>query len=172
MHHALTPEWPSLSFDFLRDDLGESRTRFPHSLIAAVGTQAGRPQDNQLTIMKLSDLSKIHVETEDDILGDEYKPDGGEDDDDDSDDEEVDLDPVLENFSIPHHGGINRIRAMPQKSNIIATWSDAGQVNLFDVESVLAKFSSKGTKQTVPSKEMKPFFTHSGHSTEGYALDW
>ena len=172
MHHALTPEWPSLSFDFLRDDLGESRTRFPHSLIAAVGTQAGRPEDNQLTIMRLSDLSKIHIETEDDILGDEYKPDGGDDDDKDSDDEDVDLDPVLESFSIPHHGGINRIRVMPQNSNIVATWSDNGQVNVFDVESVLAKFSSKGTKQTLPSKEMRPFFTHSGHSTEGYALDW
>lgn len=174
MHHGLTPEWPSLSFDFLRDDLGESRTRFPHTLTAVVGTQAANPDENQLTVMKLSDLARIRVETEDDILGEEYKKEGEDDDDDeDSDEEDVDLDPVLESFSIPHHGGVNRIRAMPQQSHIVATWSDASQVNIFNVEPILSKFSRKGTKhQTPPSSELKPYFVHSQHTTEGYALDW
>lgn len=174
LHHALTADWPSLTFDFLRDDLGESRTRFPHSMIAAVGTQADRPENNLLTVMRLSDLARIKVETEDDILGDEYNPDANDDEDDDEDSEdEIDLDPVMEHYSIKHYGGVNRIRAMPQQSNIIATWSDAGSVNLFNVESIMQRFSSREGKGAVlhdiPSK---PFFSYSKHTTEGYALDW
>jgi len=171
MHHGLNPEWPSLSFDFIRDDLGESRTRFPHTLTAVVGTQAGRREDNQLTIMKLSDLARMHVETEDDILGEEYNPDK-DDDDDESDDELLDTDPVLESFSISHDGGVNRIRSMPQQSHIVATWSDVGRVNIFNLESVLSKFSQRKTKSSVSLSEIKPMFVHSKHPTEGFALDW
>lgn len=171
MHHGLNPEWPSLSFDFLRDDVGESRTRFPHTLTAVVGTQAGRREDNQLTVMKLSDLGRIKVETEDDILGEEYNPD--KEDDDDSDDEDaVDLDPILESYSVPHDGGVNRIRAMPQQSHIVATWSDVGHVNIYNLESIVSKLAKTGAKQTKPFSEIKPIFVHSKHATEGYALDW
>jgi len=171
MHHGLTPEWPSLSFDFLRDDLGESRTRFPHTLTAVVGTQAGQPEENQLTVMKLSDLARILVETADDILGEEYNKEG--DDDEDSDEEDLEIDPVLESFSIPHQGGVNRLRAMPQQSHIVATWSDMGQVNLFNLEPIVSKFSQKGFKQqSQASSEIKPYFVHSQHPSEGYALDW
>jgi ribosome assembly protein RRB1 len=173
MHHALNADWPSLTFDFLRDDLGESRTRFPHSMIAAVGTQADRPENNQLTVMRLSDLARIKVETEDDILGDEYNPDKEDDEDDEDSDDEIDLDPVMEHYSIKHYGGVNRIRAMPQESSIIATWSDAGTVNLFNVESIMQRFSMREGKgsamKDIPSK---PFFSYSKHETEGYALDW
>jgi ribosome assembly protein RRB1 len=177
MHHSLTPEWPSLSFDFIKDELGDARTRFPHTLTAVVGTQAGRSDENQITVMRLSDLSRIRVETEDDILGEEYNPDGDDDEDEDSDDDkDVDTDPILESFSIPHRGGVNRIRTMPQKTTIVATWSDIGNVNLFDIEAVVNKFSSSGKgpqKQSATlASEIKPYFVHSKHSTEGYALDW
>jgi ribosome assembly protein RRB1 len=180
MHHALTSEWPALSFDFLRDDLGESRTRFPHSLIAAVGTQADRPEHNKLMLLKISDLSKMQVETEDDILGDEFNPDKDQDGDDDDDDsesseEEIDLDPVMEHYSINHYGGVNRVRAMPQRPDIVATWSDAGRVNLFDVESIRHRFSigsRKGGAAISGDIPSKPFFSYTKHNTEGYAMDW
>ena len=172
MHHALNPEWPSLSFDFLRDDLGESRTRFPHTLTAVVGTQAGRREDNQLTVMKLSDLARILVETEDDILGEEYNPDKEDDDDDSDDEDQLDVDPVLESFSVRHDGGVNRIRSMPQQANMVATWSDVGAVNVFNLDSIVSKFSQKNAKASAPASELKPVFVHSQHPTEGYALDW
>ena len=186
MHHAMTADWPSLSFDFVRDDLGESRTRFPHALIAAVGTQADRPDRNQLTIMKLSDLSRIEAETDDDILGEEYdssKKDGGgeeDDDDDSSSDDEVDLDPIMEHYSMDHRGGVNRVRVMPQQPHVVATWSDAGTVNLYNVESILERFSvsegkaasSSSDPKKVAGAPSKPFFTYSKHGTEGYAMDW
>ena len=173
MYHALTAEWPSLSFDILRDDLGDHRTRFPHSLTVALGTQADRPENNQLTIMKLSDLSKINVETEDDILGEEYNPkDDNEADSDDDSDEDVDMDPCVEHYSIPHYGGVNRVRCMPQKSNIVATWSDEGKVNLFDVSALLQRFSLSDGKPVTKEIPKKAFYSYSKHGGEGWALDW
>jgi ribosome assembly protein RRB1 len=175
MYHALTPDWPALSFDFIRDDLGEARTRFPHSLIAAIGTQADRPDQNQLTILKMSDLARMHVETDDDILGEEYNPDKEDDSDEDDDsDDEVELDPIIEHFSIPHYGGVNRVRCMPQQSNIVATWSDAGKVHLFNVESILQRFNMGEGKAVASPHDIpkKPFYSYDQHGSEGYALDW
>jgi ribosome assembly protein RRB1 len=172
MYHAMTAEWPSLSFDILRDDLGDARTRFPHCLTAALGSQADRPENNQLTILKLSDLSKIDVETEDDILGEELNK-GGKDDDDDSSDEEIDLDPVAEHYAIPHYGGVNRVRCMPQKPSIVATWSDVGKVNLFDVSAILQRFSvAEGKASATKDIPKKAFFSYGKHSAEGWAMDW
>ena len=175
MYHTLTPEWPSLSFDFLKDYLGDSRQRFPHSLQAAIGTQADIPENNHITILKLSDLSKLPKfnEVEEDILGDEYDKPSNEDSDSDSEDEALDVDPVLEHYHIPHYGGINRIRAMPQKPDIVATWSDVGSACLFNVENIRSRFaSSEGKATTHGAMPAGPFFTHQGHSTEGFALDW
>jgi ribosome assembly protein RRB1 len=193
LHHALTAEWPSLSFDFVRDGLGSrSSTRFPHSLLCAAGTQADRPADNRVTVMKLSDLGRIRVETEDDILGEEYDPQA-EDDEDGSDeegddDDDADLDPIVEHYSIKHYGGVNRIRSMPQRPNIVATWSDAGRVNLFDVDPILQRFSASvgekwsssaaagGPSPSAPARfdniPTKPYFSYAKHGTEGYAMDW
>jgi len=172
MHHAIAPEWPSLSFDLLRDHLGEARTRFPLSLQAVVGTQADAPDNNSLTVLQISDLSKMQVETEDDILGEEYNPDkNGDDDSDDESEDEIDLDPVLEHYSIPHYGGVNRVRAMPQQQNVVATWSDVGHVNLFNIEAIRQRFEQrKGTIMSdIPTK---PFYTYKKHATEGFAMDW
>jgi ribosome assembly protein RRB1 len=198
MHHAISGEWPALTFDFIRDDLGDHRTRFPHSLILATGTQADRSayDNNSLCIMKLSDLARMPQENEDDdgILGEEYDNDddddekeGGNGDDDDSsssdedDDDDIDLDPIVEHYNIKHVGGVNRLRCMPQRSTIIATWSDTGKVNLFNVESILERFDvsrrkfssmTPGVLPAMSAMPTKPFFSYSKHSTEGYAMDW
>ena len=181
MHHAVSPEWPSLSFDFLRDNLGEARTRFPHSLQTVIGTQADAPDKNSLTVLQISDLAKMQVETEDDILGEEFNPDKDNEDDDssssDESDSEIDLDPVLEHYSIPHYGGVNRVRAMPQQQDIVATWSDVGQVNLFNIAAIRQRFERRKGEtfaaSTMADIPKKPFFTHkSKQQVEGFALAW
>jgi ribosome assembly protein RRB1 len=186
MHHALQPEWPSLTFDFLKDELGMGRTRFPHSLQVAVGSQADLPQHNQITIMKLSDLGRLPGSNKNnkEDLDDDDDDDSSSSSDDDDDDDHVDLDPILEHFAIPHYGGVNRLRVMPQQSNILATWSDVGKVNVFNIEHVRARFSSSsvGGSLKPPSSSSssssntkqkdKPYFTHNGHGVEGYAMDW
>ncbi len=179
MHHSLTPEWPSLSFDFIRDNLGESRTRFPHSMIVATGSQADRGDRNKLTIMKLSDLcrtsakEKTEKDIDDEVLGEEY--DKEEDSDEEEEDEEVEnMDPILEHFNLKHNGGVNRVRTMPQRSDIVATWSDAGTVNMYNIGGVLDSFerSSGGEVKNARKITRDPFFVYSGHSSEGYAMDW
>lgn len=186
MYHTLSPEWPCLSFDLLRDSLGDNRQRFPHSVQAVIGTQADVSQNNSLTVIKLSDMSRLPQpkDEEEDILGDEYDKDDGDDsDDDDSDDEEdIDLDPILEHYSVPHYGGVNRVRAMPQQQQqssdtVVATWSDVGKVYLYNVQDMVSRFDVSEGRQ--PSNRSSsngsnagPFFVHDGHSTEGYALAW
>jgi ribosome assembly protein RRB1 len=179
MYHTLTPEWPSLSFDLLRDNLGENRQRYPHTLQAVVGTQADNPSSNKLTVLKLSDLSKLPQDKDDDeedILGDEYDKDGDGSDSDDEE-EDLDLDPILEHYSLPHYGGVNRLRVMPQNQNIVATWSDVGKVNLYDIEELRNRFEiseGRGNNNKTSSipKNNGPFFSYDGHSSEGFAIDW
>jgi ribosome assembly protein RRB1 len=147
----------------------------------------------------MSDLGRIRVETEDDILGEEYDPTGGGDEDketddddmdnDENEDDDVDMDPIVEHYSIRHYGGVNRIRSMPQRPSIVATWSEAGRVNLFDVDPILQRFSASvgegwkasaasdatsksGTHARIDDLPSKPYFSYAKHGTEGYALDW
>jgi len=161
MHSSLRGEWPSLSFDFVRDSWGEGRTRFPHQLLAVVGTQADKSDNNSVQIWKLSDLGKI-PKVDDDVEEDrDY--DAPDDKDDESSEEEFDHDPILEHTTIAHSGGINRIRT---HKGYVATWSDVGAINLYtiDVEGLC-----------MGGGFLKPptlISTYEEHSTEGYALDF
>ncbi len=58
MYHSMTTEWPCLSFDILRDNLGDARQRFPHTMYMVCGSQADRSSNNKVTILKMGDLHK------------------------------------------------------------------------------------------------------------------
>lgn len=158
MYHSLRPEWPCLSFDVIRDSLGTNRSRFPHTVFAVAGTQADRADSNRLQIMKLSDLQRTRKA-------------GGGSDDDESDEEgpdETDDDPTLDHINIPHRGGVNRVRSMPQQPHIVATWSESSDVHVWDLEKQMNSLA-KGTPRT---SKIDPVFTYDGHTEEGFALDW
>ncbi|POM61096.1 Glutamate-rich WD repeat-containing protein, partial [Phytophthora palmivora] len=149
MYYAMTAEWPSLSIDVVRDNLGAVRTRFPMTVFMVAGTQATNADDNQITVMKMSELHKTKHN------------DGSDSEDEDSDDEdETEGDPVLESRSIPHPGGVNRIRCMPQSSNIVATWSDRKKVHLWDIAKQLESLDGKAGAP-LPAKQA-PVYTFSG----------
>jgi ribosome assembly protein RRB1 len=191
MHHALTPEWPSLSLDIIPDrTLGDNRTRFPHVVTMIVGSQA--VNKNKLTVLRMSDLSrmagreKTEKELDDEMLGEEWRHEDSEleEEESSSSEEEEELDPLLEHYSFPHEGGINRIRVCPQNSDIVAAWGEAGTVSLYDVggaidlldRSLLGSNAKKekagATNFQVRKMRKDPFFVYSGHSTEGFAIDW
>jgi ribosome assembly protein RRB1 len=159
MLHELKMEWPCLSFDFLRDALGDVRALFPMSCYAVAGTQAVDSGKNKLVVLKLSDLHKT-------------KHDDSSDSDDASDDDNVDDDPTLQHKFVPHTGCINRVRSMPQEPTLVATWSDTGKVHVFNVAPQLTAIDSPGAPVIGQRDHNRPLFTCNAHHHEGYAMDW
>lgn len=159
MYHSLRTEWPCLSFDFIKDNLGDGRQRFPLTMFAVLGSQADRQENNKLTILKLSDLHKTQIKEESD-----------EDDNDDEDDDVADdEDPTLEHIDVPHRGGVNRVRVMPQNGAVVASMADTGHVQVFDCTASVTSLMQKGPRAPAPTK---PCFVFRGHRSEGFALDW
>ncbi|TVY13791.1 Ribosome assembly protein rrb1 [Lachnellula arida] len=165
MLHALSTPWPCLSFDIVKDSLGDNRKSYPATMYAVAGTQAEhkREKENSLMVMKFSGLSRMERE---------------QDDEDSSDDEDEDADPILESTSIPFTSATNRIRAHQSPASdssrppttLTASMTEAGQVLIHDVTPHLASFDTPGTVITL--QQNKPLSTLRMHKTEGYAVDW
>lgn len=171
MLHPLSTTWPCLSFDIVRDNLGDNRKQYPRTLYAVAGTQAEafRANENELLILKLSSLSRMEKTNQNDS-----------DSDSDSDDDEGSSDPVLESRSIPLQSTTNRIRCFQpavehtdpaqMPSTLTATSLENGQILIHDVTPHLHSLTIPGF--TLPPNASKPLFTVRVHKTEGYGLDW
>jgi ribosome assembly protein RRB1 len=62
MRHAMNVNWPSLSFDVLRDNLGDERRRYPATAYIVAGSQADVAKNNEITVYKLSALHRTQKE--------------------------------------------------------------------------------------------------------------
>uniref|UniRef100_A0A7S0H7L9 Glutamate-rich WD repeat-containing protein 1 n=1 Tax=Amorphochlora amoebiformis TaxID=1561963 RepID=A0A7S0H7L9_9EUKA len=154
-YHDISMEWPCLSIDVIRDPLGIHRTKFPMELFLVAGSQAAQASQNKVYLMKVSNIQKTYDENEmeeEDPEEPEYEQ------------------PNVDVKSFKHDGGINRIRVMPQAANIIATMSDTKNVHLWDTQNLLTALDFSSSAAHPASS--KPLHTFSGHSTEGFALDW
>lgn len=98
------------------------------SVYFCAGSQSLNKNENKIYVMKWSDMV---MTVNDDKIPDEN-----------SDDDEQDLidkmnftpkEPVIRFESIPHRGCVNRIRAL-HGSNIVATWSDEGEVGIYNIQ--------------------------------------
>ncbi|CAE6362088.1 unnamed protein product [Rhizoctonia solani] len=58
MLHQMNVTWPCLSFDILRDSLGDNRQTYPASTYVVTGTQADIPSKNEVMVMKMSRMCK------------------------------------------------------------------------------------------------------------------
>ena len=176
MLHTLQAPWPCLSFDTLRDNLGDGRARkkYPATVYAVAGTQAarGHERENQILVMKMSKLSRMDRPDEED------EEEGAEDD---SDDEAVDAEPILETKSIPTGSCTNRIRAhqiptsgsdpLQSHSTQTAAMLESGEVQIHDISTHLRTFDTPGL--TLDPSHSKPRHIITSHGrTEGFALDW
>jgi len=164
--HAFAHEWPCLSVDVARDELGDDRVSFPHEMTLVTGTQADERQKNVLSVMRVSKIRKT-------------RRDGKEDEDADGSESESDGEsgdaPTLAVASVVHHGCVNRVRVMPQKSTVCATWSDSGHVTVWDLHAQAMKVmttTSDGKGTNAPAVRTMPKQVFTGHKDEGYALDW
>ncbi|KAK8741786.1 hypothetical protein OTU49_002399 [Cherax quadricarinatus] len=149
---------PCLSFDILPDDLGDNRTcNTPVTCYFVAGTQAARTHVNNVILMKMSNLAKV-----------------SQSNNDDSDSDEDDDKPVVSSVTLRHNGCVNRIRATCVNNiHLAATWSELGQVNIFDVSHMLNVVNNKSSQETFQEDIAgDPLFTFNGHRMEGFALDW
>ncbi|KAI0347942.1 glutamate-rich WD repeat-containing protein [Trametopsis cervina] len=170
MRHSMNVNWPCLSFDVLRDNLGDERQRFPATAYIVAGTQADVAKNNEISVYKMSSLHKTQKSGDD------------SDSEEDEDDEALDEDPVLEFRSIPHLGGVNRVRAQPLSRSsplppvsqpyYVASWSETGKVHIWDVRPLIESLDVPGYTP-VHSRTHTPAFTISSHGrAEGFAMDW
>ncbi|EPQ60500.1 glutamate-rich WD repeat containing [Gloeophyllum trabeum ATCC 11539] len=169
MRHSLKVYWPCLSFDVLRDNLGDERQRYPATAYIVSGTQADTAKNNEVVVYKLSSLHRTQKDEEDS-------------DDENDDDEDLDEDPVLEFRTIPHHGGVNRVRAQPlppstplppvSQPYYTATWAETGKVHVWDIRPLIESLDTPG--YTIDkSRSHTPAYTVNSHGrAEGFAMDW
>ena len=100
MYHKVNMPWPCMSVDILQDKLGNERRSYPATMYVVTATQAMRPKDNELLVLKLSSLKKT-------LEKDENEQDSDADSDSDDD---FSGDPILESEVIPLRSTTNRIR--------------------------------------------------------------
>lgn len=103
-------------------------------------------------------------------------------DSEDEDDEALDEDPVLEYRSVPHLGGVNRVRVQPLPGSsplppvsqpyYAASWAETGKVHIWDVRPLIEALDVPG--YTIPPQRTnQPAFTINSHGrAEGFAMDW
>lgn len=154
LYAKLALDWPCLTLDVLNDGKGFGRTQYPMECTVIAGTQAEKPEDNRIYIMK---WTKLHETKEDDS-------------DEDSDEEEEDEDPEMDHHVICHPHTVNRIRAMPQ-GNLCATWSECGNVFMWSLKEEVAELE-KGNSCSSNYNKKKPLFAYNQHEVEGFALAW
>ena len=104
------------------------------------------------------------------------------DSEDVEDDDELDEDAVLEYRSIPHQGGVNRVRAQYFSESVglppvtepyyVATWADTGKVHVWDVRPLIESLEVPGY-QIDRARTSRPVYSVATHKkAEGFALDW
>ncbi|KAH3682926.1 hypothetical protein WICPIJ_006098, partial [Wickerhamomyces pijperi] len=164
MLHTVNLPWPCLTLDVLPDQLGDERRTFPASMYVATGTQASKKKDNELLMLKLSQLSKTLV-----------KDDEAEDDEDEDNEDEYEGDPVMESEHIAARDTTNRLRVSPHSATtgeyFTATSMENGEVLIYDLSSHMKAFDTPG--YVIPKNLKKPIHTIRNHgNVEGYGLDW
>lgn len=98
MYHQAQTSAPCLSFDIIKDSLGDNRETYPQTAYIIAGTQAPQSHISHIIVMKLSNLHKTNNEE-------------GDDDNEGSDEEdEQDKHPKMHGALIKHQGCVNRIR--------------------------------------------------------------
>jgi ribosome assembly protein RRB1 len=154
--HEMGVEWPCLSFDLIPDTLGFMRRSFPQTLYLCAGTQAVDPLANRLVVMKVSNLTEMPKEADDDPF----------------EEEDDDLIPIVKACHIKLKCGVNRVKTMPQNGSFVASWLEDSSVSVHNVAPLLRSLDDDKGDQEVRVLDWKPVAGFAGHTEEGFALAW
>ncbi|XP_064416847.1 glutamate-rich WD repeat-containing protein 1 [Latimeria chalumnae] len=170
LYHQAQTGSPCLSFDILRDQLGDNRTDYPMMIFLCAGTQAETAQANRLLVLKMHNLHGTKKRNDDSDL------ESSESEEEEEEEEEEERKPQLELAMAPHYGGINRIRVTQLgETQVAAVWSEKGQVEVYDLREQRAAVSDPQSLAIFLQEgqaKVQPLFTFAGHMTEGFAMDW
>lgn len=157
----------------------------PFNACLVAGTQAdatgGPSSSNEVVVMRFEGMHKNKRKGNDD--DDDVSDD--DDDDDDNSEDGLDDEAVLTYRSIPHNGGVNRIRAQqiplpystpaPEPPNghyHVATFSETGKVHIYDIAPHLASLQNPSSFSAADLNN-KPVHSVEAHKrAEGFALAW
>eukprot|EP01083_Nonionella_stella_P175218 609559_1 len=176
-------EWPCLSFDIIRDNLGAVRSTIPYSLYLVSGTQAdpmyrndeasavykkksrvNKRIQNKIQFLKLNDIQKTKYDDDRDDIAEE------------KDDEYIhmtDDDPVLQNRDIHHPSIVNRIRAkrVHNTQHLVATMSSDCHLYIWNGTEHVLSLDGLSSNLDAVTETAKPICS-ALHSDEGYGLAW
>lgn len=153
LFYRTSVEWSCLSLDLLMGP--EKCTGFPYTVYLVSGTQAPEGQ-NKVYIMKWSELYKTQNDDK-----------TSEDSNSNSEAEEEGEEAKMDYVEFSHHGVVNRIRAN-QDLNVVATWSDKGTINIFDISQSLKKLENANGVVKSRANIVNSFNV----GNEGYGLCW
>ena len=148
-------EWPCLSLDILNGEVKSQN--FPYTVYLVSGSQASN-EDNKVYVMKWSELFRTR---EDD------KEDSSQDGISSGDDEEEGLEAKMEYAEFSHPGVVNRIRCN-NDFGVVATWSDRGSIQMFNVKDSLDRIEQGGALIKMPPLTIGSWRM----GNEGYGLSW
>ncbi|KAH9504098.1 Glutamate-rich WD repeat-containing protein 1 [Bulinus truncatus] len=162
---------PCLSFEVLKDDLGENREKFPLTSYLLGGTQSETGHFNYLLLMKMANMHKTQKENSDDDDDSESE----EEEEEEETDNVLNKKPKLYQTMIKHNGCVNRIKSTTLDNLVLsASWSENGIVYIYDVTSHLNILNNPDriAEFEMTNMHTNPLFSYVGHSIEGYALAW
>ena len=144
--------------------------KYPLSVYIVSGSQAEKASENQLYMIKMSNLNKTKYDDDSDVE---------ELSDDDNEDlqEKKNGDAEMNTQVVNINASINRIRCM-NSQKIVATWNDFGEISFYNFKKLydnlenknLDKKSSLKKKNKIP--ESKILMASFKNSDQGFALDW
>lgn len=166
IYHQAQTGSPCLSFDIIKDGLGDNRQTFPMEMYIVAATQSERGRANHVIVMRMSNLHPTSKKDKDE-----------DSDDDDDDDVEIEEKPEMETAMVMHTGGVNRIRSTKiGDTHFAATWSDRRSVHIWDLTRQIAAVENPiALSEYVANRQNRfspPLFTFAGHMDEGFAMDW
>lgn len=189
LFHKCTVEWPALSFDFVcmsadgqYNNLAPAKQEtYPLDVSMILGTQADVRSKNKLVCVRLSNIHRTsrNRRKPGKVIREQDSDDSSDEDDENDESEMVapDRNALLQSAEIKIDSTVNRVRVMPQHSNIVAAWGESGRVSLVDAEPALNSLNLDSRRRmSLPSAKspssVRPFYTFKSHGVEGFALDW
>ncbi|KAI9454165.1 hypothetical protein BJY52DRAFT_1213836 [Lactarius psammicola] len=103
------------------------------------------------------------------------------DNNNDNNDDNLDGDAVLDYCSVPHFGGVNRIRVQslparqplpaPSYPYYVASWAESGKVHIWDVRPLIYALDTPGANVDKGRTKKSRYSEEAYGRTEGFAMD-